>query len=282
MYANCGYLNNSLIDFKDKSQPLVVGSCGTYRLYKRPKLPTWRPRGRIDFQLLYIASGKGHFFIDGKEEIVTAGHMVLYHPKEMQKYVYYGADQTEVYWVHFTGNDVKNILRKYNILSHGHIFYTGNSAEYHKIFRKMIQELQLCKPDFEELLALLLRELFIRISRQLTEGPNLTIYTQEEIEYATQYFNANYNKEISIDDFASSRHMSTCWFIRSFKQHNGITPMQYILSLRIVNAQNLLETTTYNVTEISEIVGYDNPLYFSRLFKKQTGMSPSEYRKNVH
>ena len=55
--------------------------------------------------------------------------------------------------------------------------------------------------------------------------------------------------------------------------------MQYIVSLRIANAQMLLETTSYSITEIGNIVGYDNPLYFSRIFRKQKGVSPSEYRK---
>ena len=59
MYANSAYLNHSLVDFKDKSRPLIVGSCGTYHLYTKPRLPTYRPRGRIDFQLLYIASRPG-------------------------------------------------------------------------------------------------------------------------------------------------------------------------------------------------------------------------------
>ncbi|HBI60847.1 MAG TPA: AraC family transcriptional regulator, partial [Lachnospiraceae bacterium] len=115
MYINAGYLNNSRIDFKDRSKPLIVGSCGTYHLYTQPKLPTWRPKGRVDFQLLYIAAGKAYFDFNGKEEIVTAGHMVLYQPREPQKYVYYGIDQTRVYWVHFTGNDVKKILKYYEI-----------------------------------------------------------------------------------------------------------------------------------------------------------------------
>ena len=61
-----------------------------------------------------------------------------------------------------------------------------------------------------------------------------------------------------------------------------MTPLQYILSLRISNAQSLLETTKYNVTEIASIVGYENPLYFSRIFKKQVGLSPSEYRGKKH
>ena len=55
--------------------------------------------------------------------------------------------------------------------------------------------------------------------------------------------------------------------------------MQYLLSIRINNAAVLLETTDYNINEISTIVGYDNPLYFSRLFRKQKGLSPSDYRK---
>ena len=78
MYINSGYLNNSKLPFKDKSQPLIVGSCGTYRLKAHKKLPTWAPRGRVDWQLLFVASGKTHFYIGGKDQIVTAGHMVLF------------------------------------------------------------------------------------------------------------------------------------------------------------------------------------------------------------
>lgn len=73
MYMNTGYLKESLLDLKDKSKPLVVGSCGTYRLMTKEKLPTWRPKGRLDYQLLYVVSGKTHFYFKGKERIVSAG-----------------------------------------------------------------------------------------------------------------------------------------------------------------------------------------------------------------
>ena len=68
MHINSGYLNNSRTDFKDNSTPLVVGSCGTYRLKTRPKLPTYWQKGRRDYQILYVANGKTHFWFDGKEE----------------------------------------------------------------------------------------------------------------------------------------------------------------------------------------------------------------------
>ena len=53
MYMNTGYLNHSHMDFKNKSRPLIVGSCGTYRLSSYPKLPTYRPKGRLDYQIIY-------------------------------------------------------------------------------------------------------------------------------------------------------------------------------------------------------------------------------------
>lgn len=282
MYTNSAYWHQTRVDFKDKKHPLFVGSCGTYHLKTVPKLPTHRPRGRLDYQLLYIASGKAEFYFHGKKEIVTAGHMILYRPKEEQRYYYYGKDQPEVYWVHFTGNNVKNILRKYGIADDVHTIYTGTSLEYKRIFSSMIQELQLCRDDYEEMLIHYLMELLIQIHRLPAEKPRKKErFVMHEIEQAVQYFTENYNTPISIDQYAQSHNLSISWFIQNFKQYTGTTPTQYILLLRISNAKDLLENTAYNVSEIANIVGYDNPLYFSRIFKKQSGVSPSEYRKHL-
>ncbi len=284
MYINSAYLNHSLIDFKDRSRPLVVGSCGTYHLFTRPKLPTHRPRGRLDFQILYIMSGKAHFYFDGSNEdtVVQAGHIVVYRPKEPQRYVYYGNEQTEVYWVHFTGNDVTNILRGYGIQDDMRVIPVGTSLEYAGIFKHMIRELQRCQDYYPEFLTMLLRQLLILIHWQIGRQDAVrNVWLDAEMELAIQYFNDNYNTEINVEEYAASRGMSVSWFIRNFKQYAHTTPMQYIVARRITNAQMLLETTNYNITEIGAIVGYDNPLYFSRIFRKQKGVSPSEYRRGI-
>lgn len=284
MYINSGYLNNSLVDFKDKTKPLVVGSCGTYRLYKHPRLPTYRPCGRVDFQIIYVSAGAAHFHFDHAENdtVVTAGNMVLFRPKEFQKYEYYAVDQTEVYWVHFTGGNVTNILRSYGMKDDMRVFYTGASLEYERIFKRMISELQRRREDYQEMLVLLLKHLFILIHRQITDQHvRKNEYLEYEMDTAAQYFNDHYNTDISIDRYARSRGMSVSWFIRNFKDWIGITPMQYIVSIRMSNAQALLETTNYSVAEIGRIVGYENPLYFSRIFHKQKGFSPLGYRKKI-
>ena len=282
MYMNTGYLSHSHMDFKDKSRPLIVGSCGIYRLSEHPKMPTYRPRGRVDFQIIYIAAGCGHFHFDtvDNETIVPAGNIVIFRPKELQKYEYYGKDKTEVYWIHFTGSDVKNILRKYGFPDNERIFPVGSSMEYERVFKRIIIELQRCQDNYEEMLTLLLRHLLIIFQRELTREPVLkNEYLDHEMDTAVTYFNENYNRDINIEDYATSKGMSVSWFIRSFKKFTGSTPMQFIVALRVNNAQVLLETTNYSINEISKIVGYDNQLYFSRLFHKLKGFSPREYRK---
>lgn len=191
--------------------------------------------------------------------------------------VYYVEDHPEVFWIHFTGYDVKNILTYHGIPLDRHVFYSGTLPEYKMLFRKIIRELQQCKYGYEDYIASMFNTILLLVSRQQQEGENVEINIPEEIEAAIAYFNEYYNIKISVEDYAESLHIST----RNFKRYMKISPAQYILSLRMVNAQSLLENTDYKIGEIAEIVGYDNQLYFSRVFRKEYGVSPAQYRKKM-
>ena len=195
---------------------------------------------------------------------------------------YYGADHPEVYWVHFTGNNVKNILRKYGIADGVHVIYSGVSMEYKHLYMNMIEELQLRKEDYEELLVYYFMQLLILLHRQILIKPHKkNPMIMDDMAQAVDYFRMHYNKQINIEKYAASKNISVSWFIQNFKQYTNTTPAQYIQNLRLSNAKSLLETTNYNVTEISNLVGYENPLYFSRFFRKQFGASPSQFRKQL-
>ena len=101
-----------------------------------------------------------------------------------------------------------------------------------------------------------------------------------EMSLAAAYFNEHYMEEINIDEYAKTHHnMSSSAFINKFKRWIGSTPTQHIISARIASAQSLLENTDYDIAQIAELVGYDDPLYFSRLFSKRVGMPPLKWRK---
>ncbi|MBQ4115908.1 MAG: helix-turn-helix transcriptional regulator [Clostridia bacterium] len=281
MFANAAYLGVPHEDIVDTTRPLLVTAAGNYRMHKNYVYETDRPQGRGDYQLYYVASGKAHFFFDGKEKIISKGNIVLFRPGDPQKYNIYASEKPETYWVHFTGGEVETLLDHYRFPKGESLFYTGSSQDYQHIFGQMIRELQLRRTNFQDLLSLNIRTLLLMINRHLTESKNARAQVLDEIEKSIHYFNENYNKPIIIEDYAEQHLMTPCWFIQNFKQLTKTTPMQYIVNLRLTNAMNMLENKNYNIAQIASAVGYDNPLYFSRLFKKHTGLSPSEYRNNL-
>ena len=279
MYSNTGYRDNEDRDLADLAVPLKINSCGIYRLVSRPSMFTLRESGRRDYQILYVAAGQGHFIVDGKDIVVPAGGMFLYRPGEPQQYIYYKDDAPEIYWIHFTGNEAETLMSEIGFQNDG-ILLPGISSEITELFLRIIRELQVTRPCYEELLNLVFRQLLVLVKRRMAEGPRDRRRAQKEIEQAVHYFHENFSRSIEIEDYALSQHMSMCWFIRSFKQYMGVPPLKYLTSIRIARARELLEGTDIPVSEVGELVGYDNPLYFSKIFKKNTGLSPREYRRS--
>ena len=276
MYSITGYLTED-IDIVDEEHPLVVTSCGIYRLMHRKFARTTRPLGRKDYQLLYVTSGKAYFYFDGEEIEVPAGHIALYRPGQVQYYEYFLEDQHEICWIHFTGWEAGHLLDQIGF-DQANVVSCSNNVNCIDIFKYIIQELQLKRPCYEELLVLYFRQLLTNVQRSHLENLSAKYNHATEIEKIVHYFNESYAQDICIEDYAANRHMSVCWLIRIFKRYMGVTPLQYIASVRINKAKELLEGTDYSIQEIGNIVGYSNPLYFSRIFKKLVGCSPSRYR----
>ena len=280
MYANTGYLHEIDIDKNDQTQPLVVESCGYYRLVTRPAMHTVRPNGRQDYQMIYVLEGKAHFIINGEKIILHPGHLVCYRPGESQHYSYYGTEFPRIYWIHFSGTEVEVLLNTAGFNPGKSILFPGYHSEFPLLFDQIIWELQAKRSGFSEICCLLLKQLFILISRfsSGTES-DLDNGLQRQMEKTVHYFHGNFSREIDIGQYACSLHMSVSWFIRSFRKYTGMSPTRYITSIRLSNARRLLRDSDYSISEISSIVGYDNPLYFSRIFRKYTGVPPSAYRK---
>ena len=98
------------------------------------------------------------------------------------------------------------------------------------------------------------------------------------IEKAENYIKQNYMKDISLDDISRYCNISSYYFSKLFKQETGENYVEYLSGVRIENAKKMLSDSEASIKEISYSVGFSDPNYFSRAFKKYEGVSPTEYK----
>lgn len=277
MISFSGFLFDQDLESSNLNDEFVVHSCGHYRLIKREEFHTIRPVGRKDYQMIYIASGAAHFIINGEEKIVKEGNLFLYKPLEPQDYKYIRLENPEVYWIHFGGNQIPRLLEKFNL--NRKIMDVGIQNDYKELFDEIIRELIMKRFSYIEMTKQLGKKLFILFSRYMKEMSLEGSGRNEKIDIIIELINKEYQNNLQVESLAMKYGFSTCWFIKQFKEYTGYTPLQYITKVRLGKAKELLHSNVYNISEIAELCGYDNPLYFSRIFKKHYGKPPREYRE---
>ena len=99
-----------------------------------------------------------------------------------------------------------------------------------------------------------------------------------QVDAAKEYIKNNYSKDISLDDVSRTVNISPYYFSKIFKNETGEGFVEYLTKIRMDRAKELLETTEYSMKEICSMVGYADPNYFSRSFKKNVGVTPTEYK----
>lgn len=265
------------IDRPRTHKPVVILSAGHIVCPRGDQMKIFRPKGREDYQLLYIHSGCGHFFGNGKERVIPSGQIVLYRPGEYQHYEYQSGDASEVYWIHFTGSSVEKELTGMGLDDSGAFSVNGNER-YVRIFESIIQELQFKELHFDDMVAGYFKELLILFSRKLLDCAPVHFPRTKEVEDAVSYFNTHFNQKLNLSEYAAQQNMSLCWFTRIFGRQMGVSPQRYLMEIRMTNACDLLGSGI-DIAEVSNMVGYEDTCYFSRVFKKYTGYSPREYQK---
>ncbi len=142
---------------------------------------------------------------------------------------------------------------------------------------KYIQELLEIKP-VEEIWAWTVKVLdhFIDAVYESRNTKNFKLITE-----AMEYIKENYNKELTLDEVAQSVFISPYYLSHLFKDELGKTFVEYLTEVRINEAKKLLKNTKKSITRIAEEVGYYDSSYFSKVFKKQEGMTPQQYRRLI-
>lgn len=250
---------------------IKLNNCGFYDSFSN--METIRKNGRIDYQLIYVKSGELTIHQTECDLVLRDGDIYLFRPRVPQIYGIHGTPTT-FFWIHFTGTGVEEMLsffekNHYNVGSFNEFenYCSSNYDEYisSKKYKSMLREGDLIS-------------LFARLAAKIS-GDKKMKTDRTLILPALNVMNSPSSSRLSNEELAKLCSLNKYYFIKIFKSSTGYTPQQYYIGAIIDKSKHLLESTTYNVNEISHICGIDDVLYFSRIFKKHTGLSPLNYRK---
>jgi len=262
---------------RTSSEHLVLNNCGIETFYDISDRCI-RKNGRVDYHILYIAEGICHLTWKNKTKQIPYGNIILFRPNEPQDYAFHASDKSVSYYLHFTGVGCESLLKKLKI-HNSRITYIGKNRQFEEVFEKLIREHTLKHHAHETYCSALLTELFSIISRYAwLKKNNVGSRSEQIVDEACHKIYENFST-ISVSQLASEAFLSTGRFSYIFKKITQIPPQQYINSVKLQKAKDMLINTDFSIGKISVDCGFNDQNYFSRLFKKTTGMSPKEFRK---
>lgn len=237
----------------------------------------------LDYYLVhYVVSGRGTFRCMGTDYHLEKGSSFFIFPGEL---VSYASDEENPWcyrWIGFKGSRVNEYLSGFGISQHQPVALTQKhrkmQALYHQAELTLRKRAPQCDMQAEGYMRLLLAE----YAQELVQGKiqkEEASGIQQQVEQAIRWLTLQYHQPISIESMAQSLGYHRTHLSKMFKQHTGQAPMNFLLKIRMERAKILLQETL-TVEQVASSVGFSDPLYFSKQFKKWFGRSPSEYRQD--
>lgn len=266
-------LNHTTLD-------LYLSTCGVQNCVGGHR---FGPGRRNTYILHFISDGKGIFMCDGKTYHLSRGDVFLVKPDTE---VYYEADENNPWsymWVGFNGIKALSYLASSGL---GEDKVTSKCENTPLVF-SFIQQMIMCR--HLTLANELRREAaLLQIFSVMMEEYKGTLPKQERYDYpyqiyveqAVDYIQHNIKSNIKINDLASYIGIDRSYLTSIFKSVTKLSPQEYLMRYRMEQSMNMLKNTEKKISDIAGSVGYDDPLSFSKMFKKFTGVSPTEYREN--
>lgn len=233
-------------------------------------------------ELFYVVDGKGEFNIQGQRFPVKPNDFVIINPQVEHTELSSPDEPLEYIVLGINGLSFSNLTP---VSEGGHPFSFFNLRDEQKdilrYLNAMVQEATSQSMSYELVCHNLLEILLIKILRH--QHFDLEVGKQskatKDISFIKHYLETYYHESIQLEDLASMTHLSRFYISHSFKKEIGMSPMEYLIAIRIKESKILLRTTNYSISQVADIVGFTTPTYFSKQFRKSTGISPTDYRE---
>lgn len=239
---------------------------------------SWGPALRDHYIIHFVVSGSGILCCNQQERVVRAGELFIIFPTQVASYRADGNDPWRYNWVGFNGTDARRLV-KLTGLSRGQPVLRSDDPERTSTLLRRIADAgdNTAAADAEMAGCLYLFLAHLIRMNQHNAGANPR---QTYVSGALRYIQYNYANDIGVTDIAQYVGISRSQLYRAFLQDFGVSPHGYLQTYRINEACSLLHDPAYSVAEVAGSVGFNDPLYFSRVFKSIKGVTPSEYQKS--
>ena len=264
----------------DLSKRLIVNSCGMENvIHLKKDNASNRPVGRADYQIVYVKGGRLRYCEHNRWNICNENTFLVFKPHEPQIYYYSATEKASCYWIHFTGYDAGAILQ-YHGLENRVNYLTSEPPHLSSSISKIIDEFSNPSENYQYVCACYLESFILNLGLALSKENIQKEKMNVSISVILKEMQETYWKNLPIEYYAAISGFSVNHFIKLFKEYTKHSPHSYMTELRIKEAENLILESEISIGDIAKKVGYDDPLYFSRVFKKYRGYSPSSLRKN--
>ena len=239
--------------------------------------------GRVltEYQLVYITRGGGilESTSAGSRNIVS-GDLFMLFPGEWHRYSPDEISGWDEHWVAFQGRRVPSIIDELGITLDSPVFRTDITHMLEREFVRIEEELSGEAPGYQSIVTARI-ELILALAATSGLRENLgTLDTLQVIKKAKTLIIERIDQPVYMEDVAKELNLGYSWFRKTFRTVAGISPGEYQLQIRIVRACEFLRGSALPITEIGTRCGFESAYYFSRIFKKKVGFSPSDYRTN--
>lgn len=262
---------NAYAEQNEQVSGIRLVSCG--HIFAEPGREINRPYGRDDWLLFYIAKESETFYLD-EVETGKPGSFILFAPGEKQHHIYQGDKTAEFYYVHFKCERLPSDIS----IATSRVYHTDLNRGVCDVFESMMDEVLRKHPFYEKLCIYKLLGLLAVLEREISYINHPDRENFQRIAPAVRHMNKHYNSDLALKDYAHMCAMSKYHFLRTFEKIVGNTPMEYRNNIRLQHAADLLLEERLAVEEISDLVGYSSPSYFSSAFKQKYKLSPKQYR----
>ena len=155
-------------------------------------------------------------------------------------------------------------------------------AKYISLLGNLVEHYKHMRPGYDLLLKSDILVLLYYLLEENDERKNAAKYHHNAVAQFTQIISSDFSEKLYLSDLSEQTGLSPSQMRKLFREVNSCSPRDYLINLRIEKAKYMLEEGKETVASIGEKVGYENVNYFSRIFKKKTGMSPIQYRESLY